>query len=489
MTLAWPHFLLLTGTTLLAMVFSLLPGVNAATLAALLIPFTFRWDPVTLLLVFGPLVGGATFMGSVSAILLNVPGNPPNAATLLDGHPLARQGQAMTALGCSAAASALGSTFGVFVLIALLPVMREAVLLFGPPEFLMLAVLGLTTVTAVRFGSMVKGLAAAGIGLLLSFVGQDPKTGELRYVFGCLALWEGLGMVPMLIGLFSVAEMLDLAASGRRRIADHEAFGAPAGSVREGVLSVFRNFGLFLRCSVLGTVVGIIPGMGGTVASFVAYGHAVQSAGADRARFGQGDIRGVIAPEAAHDAKDGGSLVPTLTFGIPGNEGTALLLVALGIHGIVPGRELMTGGLSLVFVLIWSLFFSNWITSLVGLAVARPLVRLTLAPTHRLVPCLLGAAVLAAFAAKGRGSDVVVALLAGVLGYVMKRHRWPRISLVLALVLGRMFELAFHQTLQLRSLGKVALAERPVFLALLAVTAFLIARPLLRGLRRGGGAA
>lgn len=470
------------------MLASLLPGVSAITLSALALPFTFGWDTLTVLLVFGPLVGGATYMGSVSAILLNVPPHPPNAATALDGHPLARQGQALTALGCSAAASALGSSFGIFVLIALLPAMRDAVLLFGPPEFLMLTLLGLTLVPAVRQDSMAKGIIAAGVGLLLAFVGHDPRTGELRYTFGSLWLWDGLGVVPMLLGIFSIAEMIDLAVSGRRTIADAAGAAELSGSVWEGVLAVFRNFGLFLRCSVIGTVVGVIPGLGGTVASFVAYGHAVQSAGGDRKRFGHGDIRGVLAPEAAHDAKDGGSLVPAVAFGIPGNEGTALLLVALGIHGIAPGRELLTTNLSLFFVLVWSLFLSNWLTSLIGLSLARPLARLTFVPTQRLVPCMIGAAVLGAYASKGRPSDVGVALLFGLAGYLMKKHRWPRVSLVLALVLGNLFELSFQQTLQLQALGRISLWDRPIALLLGAASGVVLARHLATGVRSRAGA-
>lgn len=474
LTLAWPNILIVAAATLAAMAFSFLPGVSAVTLSALVIPFTLSWDPLTVLLVFGPLVGGATYMGSVTAILLGVPGNPPNAATLIDGHALAREGRALTALGCSAAASALGSTFGVIVLILLLPVMREALLYIGPPEFLMLALLGLTTVTAVRSGGLFRGLAAAGAGLLLSFVGRDPRTGELRYTLGSLELWDGVSVVPALLGIFSVAGMLDLAVSGRRSIAGGAAGLQLAGSVREGVFAVFRNFGLFLRCSVLGSLVGMIPGTGGTVAGFVAYGHAVQSAGAGRVRFGQGEIRGVLAPEAAHDAKDGGSLVPTLAFGVPGNEGTALLLVALAVHGIAPGRELMTSGLSLVFVLIWSLFLSNWMTSLLGLALARPLARVTLVPTHRLAPLLLGFSVLCAYAYQGRFAHVVTALAFGAAGYLMKKHAWPRVSLVLGLVLGPLFEVNFHQTLQLHTLGRVPFWSRPIALALLGLTLLVL---------------
>lgn len=482
---AWPNILYPLAGTVLAMLFSLMPGTRAVTLAALAIPLTYSWEPLHVLLLFGALVGGATFMGSVTAILMNVPGSPPNAATMIDGYPMACQGRARTALACSAAASALGSSFGIIVLIMLIPVMREAILLFGPPEMLMLVVLAFTSITVVSRGSIVKGLITAGLGLLLSFIGHDPRTGELRYVFGSLYLWDGLSFVPVFLGLFSIAEMMGLAASGRPSISGRMHHGELGGSIREGVLSPVRHFGLFLRCSVLGTVVGIIPGIGGTVASFIAYGHAAQSAGPGREKFGHGDIRGVLAPEAANDAKDGGALVPTLAFGIPGNESMALLLAALTLHGFSPGKEMMSQNLTLVFVLVWALFFSNWLTSLLGLAIVGPLTRITLLPAGKLVPVMISIAVLSAFAFKGRLADAGVALFFGGVGYFMKKHRWPRLPMVLAIVLGTMFELNFHLTVQLQAMGRITFWSRPITMILLGTIVLALAWNPVTEWRRG----
>ncbi len=476
LVIAWPNILYPIVGTLLAMGFSFLPGVSGVTLMALAIPFTFSWEPLPVLLLFGALIGGATFMGSITAILFNVPGSAPNAATILDGYPLAQRGEAKTAIACAASASALGSTFGILVLIALLPVTQTLILAFGPPEFLLLAIWGLTTVAAVSGGSWLKGLTMAGLGMMLAFVGLDPRTAELRYTLGTDYLIDGLKVVPVLLGLFAVAEMIDLAASGRRSISGYDRVRQLSGSMGEGCLAVVRHFGVFIRSSVIGTVVGIVPGIGGTVAGFVAYAHAAQGSRGQPSRFGRGDIRGVLAPEAANDAKDGGSLLPVLAFGLPGSEGTVLLLTAMTLHGIVPGRELIDGQLPLVFALIWSLFLSNWLTSLLGLAGANHLARVTVVRTDLLVPIIFSLVAVASIAYRGRPEDLLVAALFGVLGYCCKTYRWPRVPLVIALVLGPMFEANLHLTLKLQSLGRIDLLHRPVagVLALLIVLTLLL---------------
>jgi putative tricarboxylic transport membrane protein len=482
---AWPNLLYPVAGTLLAMAVAFLPGLSGATLMALAIPFTLSWEPLPVVLTFGGLVGGATFMGSVTAILFNVPGTGPSAATLLDGYPLAQQGHAKTAIGCAAMASALGSTVGIVVLIALVPLMRGAILLFGPAEFLMLTLWGLLTVAALGRGAILRALIAAGVGLLLAFIGQDPRTAEPRFTFGTLSLLDGLSFVPVALGLFSIAEMLEMTVSGRGTISGLSRVDQLAGSVWQGAREVFRHFGLFLRSAIIGTVVGIVPGIGGTVASFLAYGQAVQTS-KDRGRFGKGDIRGVIAPEAAHDAKDGGSLVPVLAFGIPGSEATAVLMAALVLHGLAPGRELLTDRLPLVFVLIWSLFLSNWITSIVGVLFVRPLARLTILRLHVLAPFVFVLAVLGAFIAKGRMADAVITLGFGVAGYYMKQHGWPRVPVVIALLLGGAFEINLHITLKLHELGRLDLWSRPMLVALAMLTLVSIAGPAVRSAMRRG---
>lgn len=470
--LTWPNVLYPVFGALGAMLFAFMPGIGSVTLMALVLPITLRWEPEAVLLLFGAMVGGGTYMGSVTAILFNIPGSAPNAATLIDGHPLAVRGQARTALACSATASALGSTVGIGILILLLPVTRTLILSFGPLEFTLLGLWGLTTVVVVGGRSAAKGFACVGLGLFLSMVGLDPRTAEERLTFGSAYLTDGLPAIPVFLGLFALAETIRLAVSGRTTIADGSTIVELGGSVREGVLSVFRNLGLFLRSSVIGTLVGLVPGIGGTVASFVAYGHAVTSA-SGKGRFGDGDIRGVLAPEAANDAKDGGALLPVVAFGLPGSEATVLLLAAMAIHGVTPGRELLGPNLELVFALIWSLFLSNWITSLLGLALTRPLAAFTAFRVDILVVVIMTLVGVGALAYRGLVQDLYVTGVFGVVGYFMVRYGWPRVPFVIAFVLGAIIENNLLLSLRLADLGRLDPLDRPlawVLALVLAVT-------------------
>ncbi len=476
---SWPNIVYPILGTVLAMMFSAMPGLSGVTLMAMAIPLTLRWEPVPFLLLFGAFTGGATFAGSMTAILFGVPGRNSSAVTAIDGHALARKGEARTAIACSATASALGSTFGVVVLVASIPILTRLTLAFGPLEILMVTIWGLSTIAVLIQGSILKGWAMAGLGLMLSFVGYDPRTAELRFTGGASYLQDGLGVVPIFLGIFAVTAALELLASGRDSLTVDGA-DPRGGSLRRGVLSVFENFPLFLRSSAVGTLIGVIPGIGATVAGLVAYGQAARSAERSGGRLGEGDLRGVLAPEAANDAKDGGSLVPTLAFGIPGGSATALLLGALALHGIRPGPELLNDHLPLVFALIWSLFFSNWLTSLLGLAAIGPLTRLTRIPTHWLVPWILSLVAVGAWANRNRFGDVVVAFGFGIVGFFLVRHGWPRIPLVIGIVLGPIFESNFHLALRLHELGRTVLWQRPIAMVILAATLVVTFVPLVR---------
>lgn len=467
---SWPYILYPVVGTLLSMVFAGLPGIGGATLMALALPFAFSLDPIAAMLLFGSFVGGGTFMGSVSAILLGIPGKPANAATVFDGYAMAQQGLAKTAIGCAAAASALGSTIGVAVLLLMLPLLRDTILMFGPTELLALGLWGLTTIVLVTRGSALKGLAAAIAGLLLTLVGTDRRSGDPRFTFGTLYLRDGLDMVLVFLGVFSLAEVIDLLASRKQTISGRDRLEELEGSVWDGCKSVFTHFPLFLQSSGVGAVVGMIPGVGGMIGGFVAYGLAVRGAGADSGKFGHGDIRGVLAPEAANDAKDGGTLAPALLFGIPSGASTALLLVALKQIGVAPGRELVTQHMDYVFLLVFSLFLSNWLTSILGVMLVRPFAWLTVAPTRLLIPVLLTLTVGGAYLYRGRAADVLIVGVFGVLGYGMKRYDWSRAAFVMALVLGALIETNFVIAVQLHQLGRVYFWERPITLSLIGLT-------------------
>jgi putative tricarboxylic transport membrane protein len=483
LSISYPNIIYAVVGTIIGMFFGILPGVGPITAMALLLSFTFGWKLEPIILLFAAVQGGSSQGGSITAILVNIPGTAPNAATILDGYPMSQNGRAKVAIGASASASALGAIFGIGVLILLIPIMRAIVLVFGPPEFLMLAVLGLTVIAVVSEGNVIKGIAAAGLGLMFAFFGEDPMTGTARFSFGLEYLWDGLKLVPVFLGIFAIGEMIDLAVSGRETISGKHSLQALTGSVWEGIFSIFRHFSLFVRSSIIGTVIGIIPGIGGTVAGFVAYGQAVQTA-KDPEKFGTGDIRGVIAPQASNDAKDGGALVPTVTFGIPGSEGMALLLVAMTLHGIVPGKELLTNHLVEVFLLIWALVISNVLSSIFAVMIVNVISYVTVLRTHLLVPAIFILSLIGAYAYQYEMGDVVVAFVFGFLGYYMKKHTYPRISLVIALVLGGLIERSFNQTLQLQRLGQINFFARPVTLLLIVLTIIAFALPYIRS-RKG----
>lgn len=469
--------------TLYGMIVGILPGISGAMGLILLIPFTFAWKLDHALLLFASAWGGASYGGAVTAILIGVPGESTNAMTTLDGYPLARQGRAGEALGASAMATALGASVGIFILVALIPLLRSVVLLFGPAEFFGLALLGLAVIALVSGGSLVKGLLSGALGLLLGLVGLNPVTGVSRYDLGTLFLQDGVPILPVFIGMFAFAQSMDLILH-HTSVSEEGAPDQPMALGRglwDGVLSVFRHFGLFLRCSAIGTLIGAIPGPGGSVATFLAYGHAISSA-RDASKFGKGDIRGVIAPEAANDAKDGGSLIPLVAFGVPGTVSAGIILLALRYHGLRVGPELLGPNLPTVFVLLTSLFLSNWITSIIGLATGRWLVRLTYVPSAIVGPAVIVLCVVGALANRGLFEDVLVMLAFGLLGYLFMRVKMPVVPLVIALLLTNLLETSFHQVIQIGDGTPIILFTRPISVILLLLVAGTVLSPIVRHL-------
>jgi TctA family transporter len=460
-----PGILIIVLATLLAMAVSFLPGVGNASLAGLLLVVTIGWDQHSVLLLFGALTGGATFMGSITAILFNVPGNVSSTPTLLDGYPLARQGYPRTAIACAATASALGSVLGVLILLVALPLVKPFLLAFGPLEQLLIGIWGLLTIVSIPTDSLFKSVFMAALGLLVAMIGADPASGLARWDFGVLDLAQGFNLLAVLLGLFTFAELINWQQS-LHLPAERPADSAPDDSIGRGARAVFAHPWLTMKSAALGSLVGMVPGVGGTIAGFVAYGHAAQSVDPNESRFGKGDIRGVIAPEAAVDAKDGGSLLPALAFGLPGSEAGVLLLAAFALHGLVPGPRMLDAQLPLVFILILALLFSNLLTSLLGLALTPWLIRLRHWRIDRIaLPCLL-ISVLALIQLNSQLFDVHTAVLFGLLGYFMKRHDWPRVPFVVAFILGGMTEKNLLLTAQLVELGRISPLQRPATLVM-----------------------
>jgi|GEM_PF-1671997 len=456
---SWPGILIPIAGTLLAMITSFLPGVGSTSLAALLLVLTINWDRESVLLLFGAITGGATFMGSITAILFNIPGGASSTPTLLDGYPLGKNGYARTAIACAATASAVGSILGVILLMVVLPLVRPFLLEFGPLERLLVGIWGLMTIISVPTGSPMKASLMAALGLVVAMFGVDPASGMPRWNFGSLSLSGGFGLVPVLVGVFTISELI----SWMRTVHLEKAIpntAAPDDSTRKGIRSVFQHPGLVLRSSMIGSLVGMIPGVGGTVAGFVAYGQSVQTAKGDKTQFGKGDIRGLIAPEAAVDAKDGGSLLPALAFGLPGSEAGVMLLAVFAVHGIVPGLPMLQGQLQLTFLLVVALLFSNLLTSALGIAATPWLARLKNLRIDRLaLPCMI-VSILALLQLESRLLDVYTAIGFGLVGYFWRAHGWPRVPFVIAFVLGSLIETNLVLTSQLIEFGRIVPHER-----------------------------
>ena len=459
------------------LIFGAVPGLGGTTAIALLMPLTFGMEPWLAITMVGGVMGATSFGGSVAAILLNTPGIAPNAATCFDGYPLAQQGKAGMAIGAAAAASSTGGLIGIFTLIAIIPIAKLIVLSFGPPEFFMLALLGLSAIAVSTGGAFLRGLISALFGLMLALVGYDAVSGGYRFTADVEYLYDGIPLVPTLVGLFALSEMINLTVKGGT-VATKEATETISG-VWSGVTSVYRNWAILLRGSAIGTFIGALPGVGGTVASFLAYTATVQTA-KDRETFGKGNIKGVIAPESANNAKDGGSLIPTLSFGIPGSAESAIFLGVLILHGIEPGPMLLIEEEEVVISIILALTASTVLASLIGIMVTRQLSMITRVDVNILVPAVVAVALVGVYALKGEFGDVVLAMVFGIIGFPMIRHGFPRITMVIALVLGELAERSYHQSIAMADGNWMVFFSRDISLFLFVVTALCLALPALR---------
>jgi putative tricarboxylic transport membrane protein len=441
------NFVLIVLGVLLGMLMGILPGLGGTVTLALLIPLTFGVDPLVAFMLLTAALGGTNFGGSITAILINTPGSSPNAATLLDGYPLTRQGRAGEAIGASAAASAFGALFGILILTASVPFMLQVILLFGPPEVFWLGVWGLTVIAVVVKGSVVAGLISAGFGMLFSIHGVNQFTATVRWDYGFTFMRDGMPLVPALIGLFAVAEMIKLVSEGGS-IAKEDVDVRISGGQWKGVRAVYDHKWLFMRSAFIGAVIGVVPGVGGSAANYIAYFQAVQTA-SDPDVFGTGDIRGVIAPEASNDAKDGTGFLPTLGLGVPGSASMAILLGAFVLHGIQPGPLLFRNELDIVTTIIVSLLISNFLTSAIGIFSANQLIKVTRIDIRVLAPAVLVIAFFGTYALNNNIFQVFIAMFFGIFGFMMVKANMSRIPMILGLVLGIIVEQNFFRTLQI----------------------------------------
>ena len=441
-----PFLFMLIGIAI-GFVVGILPGLGGATTLALMLPFIYKMDPTT---AFAFLLGSnavTATTGDITSILFGVPGEGITAATIVDGHPMAKKGEAGRALGAALMSSLVGAVFGAFALALAIPIVQPLVLSIGSSEFFMLALLGITFVASLSGGNILKGLCTGAFGLVLATIGLDPIESVPRFTLdpligedAALFLWDGLSLVSVTVGLFAIPEIIELSVQGSS-IARQSSTGK-LGGVMQGVMDTFRHWKLVLACSAIGSYIGLIPGLGGGPAQWVAYAHAVQSSPGDKDRFGKGAIEGVLGPGAANNSKEGGSLVPTIAFGVPGSVSMAILLGAFIIQGIVPGPDLLDPAkhLDLTFSFVWIIVVSNIITVAVCLLFLNQLARITFVKGTYLIPFLLLLIYLGGFAVNNAFGDILMVLIFGVVGWLMVRFDWQRPPLLLGLVLGGIAE-------------------------------------------------
>jgi TctA family transporter len=475
--LSFPAFGFMLVGMAIGFVVGILPGLGGATTLALMLPFIYSMEPVTAFAFLLGMHAVVATTGDITSVLFGVPGEGTAAATILDGHPMAKKGQAGRALGAVLFSSLVGAVIGAFALAAAIPVVRPLVLSFGSPEMFMLIVLGITFISALGGGSMIKAFLAGALGLLVSMVGQDPFTGVYRYTFGWLYLFDGLPLIPAVIGLFAVPEIVDLAVKGT---AIAEAAPGKLGGVWQGVKDTFRHWGLTLRCSLLGTFIGFIPGLGGAVAQWVAYGHAVQSS-PDPERFGKGAVEGVLAPGAANNSKEGGSLIPTVAFGVPGSAAMAILLGAFLILGLVPGPAMVSTNVVVTFSMVWTLVVANIITVGIALLFLNQIASITRVKGTILIPFIVLLIFLGGFAAKNSFGDLVSVLVFGSLGVAMVKLDWPRPPMVLGIVLGGLAENNLYLSTQRYG---AAFLTRPIVIIIMVFIVAAVLWPIWQGRRQ-----
>jgi len=457
-----------------------IPGLTATMAVAVLVPFTFGMPPAPALILMGAIYTGAIYGGAYSAILLNTPGTPSAIATTLDGYPMARRGDGDLAMTLACLASVFGGLIGALALLSLAPPLSRVALAFGPVEYFWLAIFGLSLISALSEGSLLKGLAGGAFGLLISCVGVAEVSADVRLTFGSQTLIGGINVIAALIGLFCIPVLIDLVATPGRHL---NVVAEPRGfRLAEAVRVLIRKKFNLIRSSVIGTIVGILPGAGGSVAGIVAYSEARRAARPGE-EYGKGEPGGVIASESANNATVGGGFIPTLVLGIPGTPPDAVILGALLVQGLRTGPSLFTVHADIIYTFIWGLLIATILMLPIGLLLGRYAYKsiITL-PKALLVPSVAFMTMIGTYAIRNNISDVVIMVVLGVIGWILGRFGFAAAPIVLGLILGPIAEQGFVQAWPIGSAQEDLIGMffgRPISIAIIFFTIFSLASPIL----------
>jgi putative tricarboxylic transport membrane protein len=456
-----------------------LPGLGPAAAIALLLPTTFKITPVSATIMLAGIYYGAMYGGSTTSILVNIPGEAASVVTCLDGHQMALKGRAGPALGIAAFGSFIAGTFAVIALTFVGPLLSNIALAFGPPEYFSLMIVGITVLTYLSSGSMIKALIMAGVGLILSGVGMDTISGKYRFTFNIQSLLDGVGVVPVAMGLFGISEVfLNLETEINRDI-----LATKVKNLFPTLKDWADSLWSIVRGSILGFFLGIIPGGGAVVASFASYA-IEKKASKHPEEFGKGAIQGVAGPESANNSAAGGSFIPLLTLGIPANPVMAILLGALMIHGLQPGPLLMQNAPDLFWGTIVSMYIGNAMLLVLNLPLIPMWVKVLKVPYYLLYPLILLFCLIGAYSLDNTVADVIIMLVFGILGFLMKKFRYDGAPLILALVLGQKLETSLRRSL-IMSRGDFSIfVTRPISLGFLITAVLLLIVPIITQRKR-----
>jgi len=460
---------IVVGTIIGTMV-GALPGLGPSVGCALLIPFTYNMEPIPAVLLLVSLYMSSQYGGSISSIVLGIPGNPSSVPALLDGHTLAKQGFPGKALGYVLYASTTGGFIGALILMVFTIPLMYITIRFSDPELFLVAVLGLLSIVTLGSEDISKSLVSVTLGLFLTFIGLDVLSGAQRYTFGTVILMDGIAIVPLLTGLFAISEVLNMVSGDLSHKTVDKWENIKVTLPWKEFKSLFK---LIFKSSIMGTLFGVIPATGAAAASWFAYSHAKRTS-KNPDLFGQGSPEGIAAPESANNASVGGSLVPFLTLGIPGSPTIAVIASALMIHGIQPGPHLLSQNPDLVYSIFWGVLLSVVFMFLVGKYTTTMFASLMAIPSYILVTIVFTISIIGAYAARNSIVDVWIALVAGILGYFMKKLKFSIPAFVLAFVLGRMIERNFRRSLMISQGSYMIFVTRPFALLFLIIIVLMI---------------
>lgn len=452
-----------------------IPGITASIATALLLPFTWSMDPGVALMMLAGVYVEAEYGGSIPAILIGAPGTSASAAAVMDGYALNKQGHTGKALGISLITGTIGGLFSVVVLILIAVPLASVALAFGPPEYFALSLFALTVVASLVAKNLVKGLISALFGLFLAVIGMDHFTAEPRYTGGYSDLISGLELIPVLIGLFAVSELFQMGKSAISKSNTYQNVSTKFPSWKE----LKESFKATAIGSVIGTFFGVMPGVGGSVGSWVAYNEAKRWS-KNKELFGKGSIEGIAAPESANNAVTGGALVPLLALGIPGSNTTAVMLGALTVHGVVAGPLMFEQNPEIPYGLFIGMFIAQLFMLVVGYFVIKPAIRISNVSTPVLLAVIFPLVFVGSYSLNNSIFDVIVVLVFGVIGYIMNRYDFSPPAAVLGLVLGGYIELNLRRGLAISSGDFMIFFERPISLLLLILAVLSLAAPFIQ---------